>query len=223
MKPAAVLAVMLAAACGPKTSEFSVGFLDSGTNAEQAGVVWLIPEETAAKRRPPLESMGERVRARVAAAEGRKVWATLKAEADGLRFTSYDCVLNGASGIWYLKAALKPDQLFKAESVAREMRAMAPVFARGRPIPLPFEPPTKGWMARAWTYRGRDYLVLVNRTRDRQWKVPEAALAPTWRPLFEVRRDPRELLKKHMDAYYLKPYQVLVLESRLRPKRLLGR
>jgi hypothetical protein len=41
--------------------------------------------------------------------------------------------------------------------------------------------------------------------------------------LFEARRDPRELLKKHLDAYYLKPYQVLVLESRLRPSRLFGR
>ena len=65
--------------------------------------------------------------------------------------------------------------------------------------------------------------MLLNRTKDRQWKVPEEALKATWRPLFEARRDPRELLKKHLDAYYLKPYQVLVLESRLRPKRLFGR
>jgi hypothetical protein len=53
--------------------------------------------------------------------------------------------------------------------------------------------------------------------------VPEEALEPGWRPLFEARRDPRELLKKYMGAYYLKPYQALVLESRLRPSRLIGR
>ena len=78
-------------------------------------------------------------------------------------------------------------------------------------------------MARAWTYHGRDYLVLANRTADRQWKVPGEALKPGWRPLFEARRDPRELLVKYQDAYYLKPYQVLVLESWLRPSRLIGR
>lgn len=148
----------------------------------------------------------------------------LKAGEDFVRFKSYDAVFHGAAGIRYLKeAGLKPERLAAAEGAAREMRAMAPIFARGRPIPLPFEPPTDGWTARAWTYRGRDYLILANITRDRQWKAPKAALAPTWRPLFEARRDPRELMKEYMGAHYLRPYQVLVLESRLRPKRLLGR
>lgn len=39
----------------------------------------------------------------------------------------------------------------------------------------------------------------------------------------DVLGDPCELLKKHTDAYYLKPYRVLVLESRLWPKCLLRR
>ena len=65
--------------------------------------------------------------------------------------------------------------------------------------------------------------MLINRTKDRQWRVPEEALEPGWRPLLEARRDPRELLTKSEDAYYLKPYQVLVLESRLRPSRPPGR
>lgn len=130
------------------------------------------------------------------------------------RHAGYAAVLGGAAVVSYSDAN---------EPAAREMRAMAPVFARGRPIPLPFEPPAKGWAARAWTYHGRDYLVLVSLTKDRQWRVPEEALKPYWRPLFEARRDPRELLKEHKGSYYLKPYQVLVLESRLRPKRLLGR
>lgn len=137
---------------------------------------------------------------------------------------SYDSVLNGAQGIWYFSyahpdpeggpAEQGPFMIAVVDRVADEMRAMAPVFARGRPIPLPFEAPTKGLRARAWTYRGHDYLVLVNRTKDRQWKVPEEALKPVWRPLFEGGRDTRELLKKHMDAYYLPPYRVLVLKNR---------
>jgi len=199
----------------------------------------------------PLESAGDHVRLTAEAAGGRKLWAVLQAmdwrdfpqrdpkkkrigrfpDINEIRFMSYDAVLNGAQGIWYYTfstssartLAQTPEHLYAVTSVAGEIHAMAPVFARGRSIPLPFEPPTKGWMARSWTYRGRDYLVLANRTRDRQWKVPAEALKPMWRPLFEARRDPRELLKMHLDAYYLRPYQVLVLESRLRPSRLLGR
>lgn len=199
----------------------------------------------------PLESAGDHVRMTADAAGGRKVWAVLQAmdwrefpqkdpkkkrigrfpDLAEIRFMSYDAVLNGAQGIWYFVYTLAPGRnlshtpelLFAVDWVAREMKELAPIFARGRPIPLPFEPPTKGWMARAWTYHGRDYLILANRTKDRQWKVPPEALKPYWRPLFEVRRDPRELLKEHKGSHYLKPYQVLVLESRLRPKRLLGR
>lgn len=191
----------------------------------------------------PLESAGDHVRMTAEAAGGRKVWAVLQAmdwrdfpqrdpkkkrigrfpDIAEIRFMSYDAVLNGAQGLWYYTfstvttntLAHTPERLFAVTTVAGEIRAMAPVFARGRAIPLPFEPPTKGWLARAWTYRGRDYLVLANRTGNRQWKVPDEVLRPYWRPLFETRRDPRELLKAHKDAYYLKPYQVLVLESRL--------
>lgn len=145
----------------------------------------------------------------------------LKAGEEHLRFKSYNAVFHGTTGIRFTKEAGVPP--VAAEAAARELRAMAPIFARGRAIPLPFEPPTDGWTARAWTFRGRDYLILANITRDRQWKVPAAALEPTWRPLFELRRDPRELLKEYKGSHYLRPYQVLVLESRLRPKRFLGR
>lgn len=174
-----ILAVVLAAACGPKPPEFEVALGGEG-----------------------------------------KPWIELRADADNLRFASYDAALKGAAGVrWLDPAAPKA----AAGPVARELRAMAPIFSRGRPIALPFDPPTDGWTARAWTYHGRDYLILANLTRDRQWKVPAEALKPYWRPLFEKRRDPRELLKEYKGAYYLRPYQVLVLESRLRPKRFLGR
>lgn len=192
----------------------------------------------------PLESAGDHVRMTAEAAGGRKVWAVLQAfnwrsssvrdnprrigrlpTLPEVRFMSYDSVLNGAQGIWYFSYAHPdpeggpveqgPFMIAVVDLVAGELRAMAPVFAFGRAIPLPFEALTKGLRARAWRYRGHDYLVLVNRTKDRQWKVPEAALGPGWRPLFEGGRDTRELLKKHMDAHYLPPYRVLVLKSRL--------
>lgn len=196
----------------------------------------------------PLETAGDNVRMTAEVGGGRRVWAVLQAmdwrdyprenprgigrfpTQEEIRFMSYDSVLNGAQGIWYFtfstspgtNLAQAPARLYAVDSVAREMREMSPIFASGRSIPLPFSPPKEGWLARAWTYHGRDYIVMANRTKDRQWKVPEEALTPTWRPLFEVRRDPRELLTPFGKSYYLKPYQVLVLESRLRPKRFLG-
>ncbi len=198
----------------------------------------------------PLESAGDHVRLTAEAAGGRKVWAVLQAmdwrnfpqrdpkkkrigrfpDAAEIRFMSYDAVLNGASGVWYFtystatgsNLSQTPELLFAVSGTARELRAMAPIFARGRPIVLPFEIDPDGVRGRAWTYRGRDYVVLINRRKGVDMKVPEEMLAPRWRPLFEARRDPRELLRPIDGAYYLRQHQVLVLESRLRPRRLIG-
>lgn len=216
--------VLFAAACGSGRGEFGVEFIAADSAAGLTDVILIDTGATGARRRPPLESAGDLVRAKSAESGSDGIRAAVKSDTGGIRFVVYDCVLNGAAGILFLKdEALKPEALIFVERVARELRALAPVFAHRRAIALPFEPPTKGWLARAWTYHGRDYLVLANRTKDRQWKVPEEALKSGWRPLFEARRDPRELLTEYGGSYYLKPYQVLVLESRLRPKRLLGR
>lgn len=199
----------------------------------------------------PLESVGEQVGLAVAGARGKPVWAVLQAmdwrgypqrnatkarigrfpNQTELRFMSYDAVFAGARGLWYFTDTMpggkplgdRPELWSSVAAVAREMRAMSSVFARGRPIPLPFEPPASALAARSWTYRGRDYLVLINRAKGVSVKVPAAALEKSWRPLFATRRDPRDLLREYNGAYYLNPYQVMVLESRLRPKRLLGR
>lgn len=194
----------------------------------------------------PLESAGDHVRLTAEAAGGRKVWAVLQAmdwrdfpQRDPkkprigrfptmaeMRFMSYDAVLNGAQGVWYFTysetLAQKPELFFAVTSVARELRAMAPIFARGRPIPLPFVSDPDGVSALSWTYHGRDYVVLTNRSKGAMLKVPDAMLDPGWRPLFEPRRDVREFLTAHGGQFYLAPYRVLVLESRLRPRRLLG-
>lgn len=189
----------------------------------------------------PLESAGDMVRLTAEAAGGRTVWAVLQAfdwrgspqhdptkprigrmPAPGeIRFMSYDAVLNGAQGVWYF--SYSTEAVAAAGATAREMRDLAPVFMRGRPIPLPFPFDPEGLEARAWTYHGRDYVVLVNRTRGRDLLVPAVLLESRWRPLFEPRRDPREALRNVEGEYYLPQYQVLVLESRLRPSRILGR
>lgn len=198
----------------------------------------------------PLESAGDHVRRTAEAAAGRPVWAVLQAmnwrdfpqrdpkkprigrfpDLAEIRFMSYDAVLNGASGVWYFVYTLAPginlsrtpELLLPVARCARELRAMAPIFARGRPIPLPFPPDPDGVCARAWTYRGRDYVVLANRRKPVMVQVPKPMLGPAWRPLFENRRDPRRLLHPEFGAYYLRPYQVLVLEGRFRWRRLLG-
>lgn len=199
----------------------------------------------------PLETVGEQVALAVAGARGKPVWAVLQAmdwrgypqrnpknarigrfpsQAE-LRFMSYDAVLAGARGLWFFSDTMpgggtlgeRPELWSQVASVSREMRAMARVFARGRLIPLPFAPPSSALASRSWTYRGRDYLILINRAKSVSVKVPVSAMESTWRPLFSARRDARELLREHQGSYYLNPYQVLVLESRLRPRRLLGR
>lgn len=201
----------------------------------------------------PLESAGDNVRMTKEAAGTRKVWAVLQAmdwrdfpqrdpkkkrigrfpEMWEIRFMSYDAVLNGAMGIWYYtystatgsNLSQSPELFERVVKPAQEMRAMAPIFARGRPIPLPYAPSTDAdaISGKAWTYHGRDYVVLEARKGGQDALVPEMFLDGSWRPLFETRRDPKELLWKFSKGYFLSSHHVLVLESRLRLKRLLGR
>ncbi len=199
----------------------------------------------------PLESFGQNVRAVVAAAGARPTWAVVQAmdwrdfpQRDPqkprigrfptraeIRFMSYDAVLAGARGVWYYTfrslqdhtLAEHPGEWLAVSAVAQEMSAMAPIFARGRPVAVPYREEPDLPIARGWTHHGRDYLVLENPRGDVLMRVPDEALGTGWRPLFEVSRDPRELLEPHNGSFYLMPYQVLVLESRLKLSRLLGR
>ncbi len=191
----------------------------------------------------PLESSGDMVRRAAAAAGGRRVWAVLQAfdwrlspqhdpnkprigrfpTAEEIRFLSYDAVFNGAQGLWYF--ALEPGEgfdllrapglLLRVVRTAYEMSALAPVFARGAPEPPPYPPSPDAPEVRAWRYHGRDYAVLEVRHLGKYKRVPEAMLSPRWRPLFVPRRDPRDVLLEHEGGWYLGPYEVLVLESRL--------
>lgn len=133
-----------------------------------------------------------------------------------LRAVSYLAVVHGAKGLFYAEVSDATARM------AREMRAMQPIFSANRRVPLPFEPSPGGVEAACWRWRGRDYLVLVNRHPDKQLKVPAPLLDRSWRPLFELRRDPKELLKEFRGSHYLPPLRVLVLESRIQWRDLFG-
>ncbi|MBI4423379.1 MAG: hypothetical protein HY554_06615 [Elusimicrobia bacterium] len=138
-----------------------------------------------------------------------------------LRFMAYASVVHGARGIFFFTLAKQGRTLFDFpelwQAVARaaqELKGMQPIFERGRPIPLPFAPQPEGLEAKAWRYRGRDYVVLLNRSGALDRELPKALLGRDWKPLYEARRDPRDLLKPTGGSWSLRPYQVLVLESR---------
>lgn len=147
-----------------------------------------------------------------------------------LRAMSYLAVVHGAKGLFYYtlkrgdgSSLLDWPELWQATArMAREMRAMQPIFSANRRVPLPFAPRPGGVEAACWRWRGRDYLVLVNRHADKQLRVPAFLLDRSWRPLFELRRDPKELLTAAHGEHYLPPLRVLVLESRIRWRELVG-
>lgn len=147
-----------------------------------------------------------------------------------LRAMSYLAVIHGAQGLFYYtlkrgdgSSLLDWPELWQATArMAREIRSMQPIFSANRRVPLPFEPKPGGIEAACWRWRGRDYVVLVNRHLDKQLRVPELLLDYSWRPLFEPRRDPKEILTAAAGAHYLPPLRVLVLESRVRWGELIG-
>lgn len=191
----------------------------------------------------PLESVGATVReVRRAVPTARPVWAVIQAfdwrdmpqgrsprigrfptHAE-VRFMAFDAVAHGAKGIFFYtferpgrRTLLDEPELGQAVSrVSRELHEMAPVFGKGSAVSLPFLPDPDGPEARAWRYRGRDYILILNRKGKVYQKVPKEILEPGWRPLFEPRRNLKELLKEIKGSYYLRPYQILVLEGRLR-------
>lgn len=141
-----------------------------------------------------------------------------------IRFMSYLSVLHGARGLFFYrfnqvgdlqgKSLLDlPERWQALERVAREFSALRPVFLKGAPAHIPFRPNPDGLEARAWRHRGRDYLILLNRKKGFHQRVPDEVFREDWRPLFEPRRELRELLKPIGPNWFLPPYRVLVLES----------
>lgn len=140
-----------------------------------------------------------------------------------IRFMSYLSVLHGARGLFYFalpklgKTLFDYPELWQAVAgTAREMKAMQPIFERGRRIAPPFSGEASGLETGAWRYRGRDYVVILNRKFSAKLTVPDELLRGDWRPLFESRRDPKELLERAGAQWRLGPSRVLVLEGSLR-------
>jgi len=193
----------------------------------------------------PLASIGDHIAyARQNIPEGKPLWAVVQAfdwrdskQRDPkkprigrfpthheIRFMSYDSIINGATGIFFYRLSKPggrtlfdvPEEFQAVTRVVRELKSIKPILERGRPLPLPVKLEDEGLQAKAWRHRGRDFIILVNRSSVPR-AVPDELLAPRWRPFFELRRDPREALLEHDDAWHLRPFQVLVLQSRLWP------
>lgn len=134
-----------------------------------------------------------------------------------IRFMSYLALVHGARGLFYfqLHGLDQPELWLAVSRVSREIKALQPILERGREI-KPGVSGEDGFESKAWSYRGRTYLAVVNR-RNAPVLMP-AELLETWRPLFESRRDPRDLLLKTGSGFSLRPYQTMVLEGRFRLK-----
>lgn len=189
----------------------------------------------------PLSSAGDQVRQAVKGASGKPVWAVLQAmdwkdypqkdprkpkvgrfpNISEIRFMSYDAVLQGANGLWYytftrpdgLNLTQVPELWFALTWVVRELAQMRPIFENGVLADVPFTLDSENTQVKLWRWHGRRYAVILNRSGNVPAPVPAELLDGNWRPLFEDRRDPHELLDEKDGVFRLKPYQVLVLEG----------
>ncbi len=140
-----------------------------------------------------------------------------------IRLMTYLAILHGAKGLFYFRlqhpaggTLFDEPELWQAVTrVTQELKALQPMLEGGRAAILPFPPNPDSVEAKAWTFRGRTYVVILNRKEGVSQRVPDELLEARWRPLFEPRRDPKELLIKVGDGWYLPSQRVLVLESRL--------
>lgn len=183
--------------------------------------------------------------ARAAAPAGKPLWMVVQAfdwreepqrnpdkprvgrfpEAEEIRFMTYLSVMHGAEGIFFFRLRHPDGRLLTDEpelwnrvaKTARELAALAPVWVGGKPAPLPFPSDPDGPEARCWSYGGRRYVVLANRSAEVPAAVAASVLGGTWRALFEDRRDPSDSLINKGGGWFLKPHQILVLESGWRP------
>jgi hypothetical protein len=201
MRRAALLAAALAAACSPEPRRtFSVG------------LVGPVAPRVAA----------EALRLGLAVSEGKPGGAVVEPAADWatLRFRAARGAASGADGVYFrLPNAPEgrdlldyPEEWQAVVRAARELSAMRAVLERGMTVPPPFPVPG-GLEARAWTYGGRRYVLLVNPSGAGA-PLDAGALAP-WRALFEVRSDPRQALKRCGSGLCLPAGAALWLEGRL--------
>lgn len=147
-----------------------------------------------------------------------------------IRFMSYIAVMHGARGLFYCTLLKKGKTLFEypelwqeVSVVTREIRDMRPVFERGKRVRLPFPPNPDGVEAKAWRYKNRDHVIILNRKATVYQKVPEELFNGLWQPIHCAKNNCREALSSFYGAWYLRPYHVMVFKSRLNWFRGLSR
>ena len=136
-----------------------------------------------------------------------------------IRLMTYLSLVHGADGLFYYTLHKRgggdlmawPEQWQALARVVREVAALRPALERGGSVAVSETDP--GVEAKSWRQLGRETVIVLNRTPISR-AFPEAFLGPQWRPLFEARRDPRDLLLTSEKGPLLRPYQVLVLERR---------
>ncbi|MBI5629258.1 MAG: O-antigen ligase family protein [Elusimicrobia bacterium] len=100
-------------------------------------------------------------------------------------------------------------------------RRLGPIPHEGRVLEVSPFPWPEGIQARCWRYRGRDYVLVENKSEDSYLRAPQAALGGAWRPLFSRFRDVKQELTLYRKGYYLRPGQALALESRFSLKKII--
>lgn len=206
-------AALLLAACAPEPQRaFELGLIgpagpgvEAAARAEGLVVVAAVPERADLHHAGvPLPASSEermadwsrlRLLVSLAAVRGRAgVFFTLPKAAPGRELTNY------------------PEEWQALARVARETAALRPILESGLEAPAPFPTP-EGVAVRAWRYRGRLYLLLVNEAA-RPAPLAVDDLKP-WRALFEARADARELLVPCGSGRCLPGERAIWLEGRL--------
>lgn len=214
MRRAALLAAALAVGCSPELRRsFPVGLLGpvSSRIAAEAGRLGLAVSDA-----PPAGAAVE-----TTVIQGEKGGAAeVTANWETLRFLAARAAVRGAGGVFFRLSRTPegrdlldyPEEWQAVIRAVRELTAMKPVLERGTLVVQPFEVPD-GLEVRAWTYRGRRYVLLVNST-SADAPLNAEDFVP-WRALFEVRSDARYVLKPCGTKHCLSPGKALWLEGRL--------
>jgi hypothetical protein len=213
---AVILGVLAFASCSPEPRPaFPVGLLEpvSPTIAAEARRLGL----QLAAQAPPGAAVVPAGRPS-GSGEAAADWARL-------RFLTAHAISGGANGVFLLLPRTPPghdmleygEEWQAVERVLGELLTMRPIMQGGLPAPAPFAA-TDGLEIRAWEFRGRRYVLLVNPS-GAPLPLKEENLA-AWRALFAVRSDAREILTPCAGRSCLPPGGVLWLEGRLLPEIL---
>jgi len=213
MRHCVLAAALLISACAPeKAREFELGLIGpAGPGVSAAARAAGLTIRDAAPDRADLHHAGVPIPG--SSEERLADWARLRlqvslAAAHG-RTGAYFTLPKAAPG---RELADYPEEWQAFARLAREVDALRPILELGLETPVPFLAP-EGVAVRAWRFRGRLYVLLVNESA-RPAPVAPDDLKP-WRALFEVRADARDLLVACGGGRCLPGERALWLEGRL--------